>query len=298
MKLLIFGGNGFVGSNITVTALEKGWEVYVASRNRKKPIKGASVHIVDITDFSAAEKLIQKVAPNFVINAAAIADIDYSELHKKAAYEVNILGAVHIARICAAQHIKYIFLSTDAVFDGKSESYTEEDATDPLNYYGKTKAEAEKSVIEWAPESIILRVSLILGYPLDSGNSFLVGLEKKLRNGESISAPSAIVRTPIDVGTLTNVIIELCQSEFRGILHIGCTQPINRFKLTRMLAEQLGYPINKIVDQTSSNRLGNKAPRHQMGVLNVSKANEILHTPMPTLEKTIESAVDRIKTKI
>ncbi len=298
MKLLVFGGNGFVGSNIAALALRKGWEVSVASRSTKKLLEGLDMHTVDITDFIALEGLIDSFAPNVVVNAAAIANIDYAEFHQETAYKVNTLGAINIARICADKKIKYIFLSTDAVFNGRSGSYTEEDAVAPLNYYGQTKAEAEKSILREYPEGVVLRVSLILGYPLDSGNSFVAGLEKKLMAGERITAPTAIIRTPIDVRTLANVILEISSSEFEGIFHIGCTEPVNRLRLTQMLAEKLGYPTEKIVEDTSKNATKNKALRHQMGVLDVSKANKVLKTKMPTLKETIENAASRIETKI
>jgi len=295
MKIVIFGGSGFVGGNIAYSATLKKWEVFIADKGKNEILKNLPWHPINIADFESIDEYIGNIMPDVVVNTAAIADIDFAEQEKEIAAQTNITGASNIAKACAARKIRHIFFSSDAVFDGKGESYSENDMLNPLNYYGQTKAEAETRIIKIAPDSVILRISLILGFPLDKGNSFVAGLEKKLKNSDVIKESADIIRTPIDVLTLSNVVIELAQNTFSGVLHIGCLEKVNRFLLTQLLVKQLGFPIDRIIPKETVPGYQEKVPRHKNGVLNVSRANKVLVTKMLTLNETILNAVKRIE---
>ena len=78
-KILIFGGNGFLGSNIGLLASKIGWEVYISDRGKKAIIPNVELRAADITDFEITNSLINEISPNVIVNAAAIADIDFAE---------------------------------------------------------------------------------------------------------------------------------------------------------------------------------------------------------------------------
>ncbi len=294
MRILIYGGSGFVGSNIAYSALQKGWEIFIAATGKIETLSSVPQELVNIIDFASVNIHIEKVKPDVVVNTAAIADIDFAEREKEIVYDTNVIGAVNIAKACEARKIKYIFFSSDAVFEGNANKYSENDELKPLNYYGFTKAEAEKQILEITPQSIIIRISLVLGFPLGKGNSFVAGLEKRLKANNTIFAATDIIRTPIDVHTLADVILELCQIDLQGILHIGCIEKVNRFELTKMLAKSLGFPTDKIINQEPSGKSSLKVPRHKNGILDVSKADKVLKTKMLSLDETIRNAVKKV----
>ena len=128
--------------------------------------------------------MIERLQPDAVVNVAAIADIDFVEREQDLAHQVNVTGARNIADSCARRGIRYVFFSSDAVFDGEGGPYREEDAPNPVNYYGKTKLEAEQAVLTAHPAAAVIRISLVLGYPVTSGNSFFASLESKLAAGQ------------------------------------------------------------------------------------------------------------------
>ncbi len=295
MRLLIFGGSGFVGSNIVYYALEGGCEVIIADKDKPEFITKAEWLPVELSDYESVKKVFIKAEPDVVVNVAAIADIDYAEKHKELASKINTDGAAYIARICKKFKSKYIFFSSDAVFDGRGESYSESDQVNPINYYGQTKALAEKLIRSENPESIIVRISLVLGFPLATGNSFVKSLKTKLQNHEKLKVPADIIRTPIDVHTLSKVILELSEKDFKGIINIGCTEKADRYLLTKKLAEALGYSQDNIEPVLSNEDETGKAHRHKNGILDVSKANQILNIKMLSLDQTIQNAVKQIE---
>lgn len=291
MKILIFGGNGFVGGNIAHSAKLAGWDVFIADRETNNTTKDIEEEVIDIANFEEVDELIKKIKPEVVVNTAAIADIDFAESEKEITARTNITGAVNIAKACAAGKIKYIFFSSDAVFDGREDCYREDDIPKPVNYYGLTKAEAEKGIIRELSDYVILRISLVLGFPLERGNSFLASLMQKLKDKKIITVPIDIIRTPIDISTLTKVVLELSLNKFSGILHIACTEKVNRYDLACILGRKMGYPTDRILPGSSENGTSGKAIRHKNGILNISKAERILKTRMPDLNETVESAL-------
>ena len=292
--ILIFGGNGFLGSNIALLASSLGWTVYISDKEEKSVTPDVRLRAADITNFEITNSIINDISPDVIVNAAAIADIDFAEKEREFTQKVNVDAAINIAMICKTKKIRHIFISSDAVFNGLKDEYTETDITDPVNYYGKTKQEAEKGIMLVNPDSVIIRISLVLGFPLGTGNSFVSEIDNKLKDGNVINAPMDIIRTPVDVNTLANVVMELGQNSFSGIIHIGSIEKINRYDLACKLAIALGYNPALIKPVMSTIVQSGKAPRHKNGILNINKAGEVLKTKMLTLNDTILNATQRI----
>ena len=286
-KLLIFGGSGFVGGNLVMTACKRNWEVSIADN---RPIPQAEWWLVNILDREMVDKVIEDVKPTAVVNVAAVADIDQAEREQELADKVNVEGARYIAESCAKRGIRLVFFSSDAVFDGQGGLYDEEDIPNPINYYGRTKAEAEKAVLQACPSAAIIRISLVLGFPVTSGNSFFANLESKLREGREIFCPTDEVRTPVDVTTLSECVLELCENDFSGLIHIGATDSLNRYELTRKITRRMGFDETMIKPQVQEEPKPERAPRHKNGIISVVKAQRILETRLLSTEEGIKRA--------
>lgn len=290
-KLLIFGGNGFVGRNLATLALEQGWQVAVADLTAFPGEAGAEGFAVDITRPETVELAFETACPDVVVNVAALADIDRAERDRDLAWNINVDGARWIAQSCARAGVPHVFFSSDAVFDGVQGPYTEDDLPNPVNFYGVTKAEAEKVVLSIHPGAAVIRISLVLGLPRTTGNSFLAGLKAKLDEGKEVICPTDEIRTPVDVHTLSACVLELAGSQFSGLLHIGCTESIDRCTLAQRLASEMGYDRVLIKAQVDQGKQRGRALRHKNGVLDVSKARRILNTPLLSLNETILRAI-------
>lgn len=105
---------------------------------------------------------VRATQPDLVVNAAAYTQVERAEDEPEPAMAVNGAGAGNVAAACAEWGCRLIHLSTDYVFDGRrSRPYREEDATAPLNVYGRSKLEGERAVRAALDRHLILRVSWV-----------------------------------------------------------------------------------------------------------------------------------------
>ena len=289
-RIIIFGGSGFVGGRLAALALLQGWRVLVADTTYHPALGSVEWRPVDITDAETVNQMIGETNPSAAVNLAALADIDRCEREKELAWQVNVHGASIVAQSCAHFGIRHLYFSSDAVFNGRNGPYSEADLPDPLNYYGRTKAEAENAILSLHLGAVVVRISWVLGFPITAGNSFLAGLADKLAAGKEVYCPQDEIRTPVDVHTLCQCVLELLSGSYSGLLHLGCMGSASRYEITRSLALKMGYPASLIRPQTTPTD-ANRAPRHKNGLLDVTKALKVLRTPLLTLDETIDRAI-------
>jgi dTDP-4-dehydrorhamnose reductase len=284
MRILILGGNGFVGSVLVHAAEQRGHCAIAADT-------AGTAHTLDIRALDQVETLVDAVKPDFVVNLAAIADVDRAEREHALAWSVNVEGSRNVAAVCGKRSIRHLFFSSDAIFSGTAMRYVETDLPDPVNHYGLTKAAAEQAVALVCPAAVFLRPSLVLGYPVQTGNSYLASLTGKLQRGEEVTNPVDEIRTPVDVHTLVACVLELGSNAVAGPLHIGATGSINRFELAQRIAAKLGYSSGCVKPSPATSSTPGRAARHKNGVLSVARAQALLKTPMLSVDQTIAAAL-------
>lgn len=156
MKLLLLGGNGQVGHELRSRLSALG-QVWVATRDGS----GADV----AADFDVPEALpavVQAVAPDVVVNAAAYTAVDKAESEPDAAFRVNALGPAALAQACVGVDALLLHYSTDYVFDGRTtRPYREDDATSPLGVYGASKLAGEEMIRASGARHVILRTAWV-----------------------------------------------------------------------------------------------------------------------------------------
>jgi dTDP-4-dehydrorhamnose reductase len=124
---------------------------------------------LDLTDRAGIARVVEAVAPDLVVNAAAYTAVDRAEDQPELARAVNATGASWLAEAAAARGAPFVHFSTDYVFDGtKGAPYVEADPVAPLGVYGATKAEGERLVLAANPRSVVLRTAWVCS--ADGGN--------------------------------------------------------------------------------------------------------------------------------
>src|SRR5688500_3157220 len=152
MRILITGANGFLGFHLIQLLLGKGHRVIATGRGADRlQLKEQDYKYVpmDFTDPFHVHDVFTTLAPDVVVHAGAVSKPDDCEKDQWQAYITNVGGTLNLLANAEEQKTFFIFLSTDFIFDGEKGMYSEEDAAYPVNYYGKTKLEAEEAVKEY-----------------------------------------------------------------------------------------------------------------------------------------------------
>jgi len=153
-KILITGGLGQLGRALS-TRLGAAGQAEIAALGR-----GA----LDVTDRSAVRARISAERPGVVIHAAAMTDVDACERDPDAAFRANALGVLHVAQAADEVRARFVFISTDFVFDGEKPSpYYETDAPNPLSVYAESKLAGERYALGAAHRALVVRTAWLYG---------------------------------------------------------------------------------------------------------------------------------------
>jgi dTDP-4-dehydrorhamnose reductase len=277
-SLLVTGGSGFVGGHVLAAGAAAGWRVINADRQSGAAVEGVEFRQTDIANEAAVNSVVAAARPYAIIHCAAIGDVDQSERDPDLAWRVNVNGTANIARAAAGVQAHLVFISTSTIFDGRNGRYREDDPPNPINVYGRTKVAAEHAVRVLRPPALIVRVSMAYGYPRTGGASFLTRVEEKLRAGEPTDQPADEFRTPIDVLTCADALIELAGGTAGGILHLGPRERISRYDFAVKVAQRLGADSSLVRDNRAE-ALPGRAPRPKDVSFNTDRAHAVLRTP-------------------
>jgi dTDP-4-dehydrorhamnose reductase len=286
-KCAITGGGGFVAGSVIHQAPD-GWETHALTG--KDPLahrKGLVWHRLDLKQPAEVKRVLDEIAPDAVIHAAATADIDLCERNPDLARALNVDLTQAVADACAKGGVRLVHVSTDNVFDGERGNYVEADRPSPINEYARTKATGE-TIAASVPGSVIARIALVMGFgPLGGGNSFLERTIPMLRSGQTIHVPPEEIRTPIDVLTLGRAFWELAAGSFAGTIHLAGNEALDRVSLTRRIAERFGYSPG-LVQPRPPAAISGRAPRPRDVSMSNALARSILATPMLDFDASLD----------
>lgn len=243
MKILITGANGFLGHYLTGLLLEKGYTVIATGvGDCRLPFtgqKGFTYSTLDFTNPFEVHDVFIKFQPDVVVHAGAMSKPDECEKDQWQAYVVNVEGTVTLLLNAEEYKCFFIFISTDFVFSGNEGMYRENDVRDPVNFYGKTKMEAEDAVMEYDYDWAVVRTVLVYGEPVTGRTNILKVVEDKLRKGEEYKVFNDQVRTPTYVGDLAAGIVLIIEKKAKGLFHISGEDVMTLYDMSCTVADFL-----------------------------------------------------------
>jgi dTDP-4-dehydrorhamnose reductase len=243
MKILITGANGFLGNYLSEQLLKKGHDVIATGKGDcRLPFhnyKNFQYLSMDFTDPFAVHDVFEKIKPEAVVHAGAMTRPDECENNQWQSYLTNVEGTVTMLLNAEEHKSFFVFLSTDFIFDGERGMYNEEDIANPVNFYGKTKAEAEDAVKEYKHGWAIIRTVLVYGKPLAGRNNILTIVKEKLEKGEEYRVVDDQVRTPTYVEDLASGIVTILEKKVNGIYHLSGKDILTPYQMACMAADHL-----------------------------------------------------------
>ncbi len=274
VNILITGANGMLGTALCDSLKQETSYSVVGLDDKviKKFNPRGSFFRCDITDYSRLVKVVKKISPHVIINAAAYTDVDGCELDPGKAEAINALGARYVAEVARKFNSLLIHISTDFVFDGKSrDAYTEKDVPNPINAYGRTKLDGERFIAEVMGEAqdyIIIRTSWLFGL---NGKNFVDTILKKVRREKKLRIVSDQFGSPTYTADLADAIKKVLairhnDKGVHGIYHITNSDNCSWYKLAKSTLELASvYDIDLI--PITSEELDRPAERPPFSIL-------------------------------
>jgi dTDP-4-dehydrorhamnose reductase len=239
MRILITGASGQLGCYLLRELHKRHGQVVAWSGARRGDRFGHVLLPIDLADSAAIADAYNEARPEVVIHAAALARVSDCYTDPEKARRVNTVATSALAELSARRKARFVFVSTDLVFDGERGSYREQDLPSPISVYGRSKADAEVAALA-APRGVVARVSLLYGPSLVGRPSFFDDQVAALRGGRPVSLFADEFRTPLDLATAAKALLELASSDYTGILHIGGPERMSRLEMGQRLAKYLG----------------------------------------------------------
>jgi dTDP-4-dehydrorhamnose reductase len=278
MKLLITGASGLLGINLALEAIRE-HEVIGVDRGR---LQSAPFQVIKTNFFNshAFEPMLDSTQPDWVINCAALANLDECEKYPHRAKRLNTDFPAELAEVCTKRNIKFAHLSTDAVFDGtKQGAYTEEDDPNPQSVYAQTKLEGERAVQSVNPQAIIARVNFY-GWSLNGQRSLGEFFVNNLSEGKTVYGFTDVIFCPMWVNHLAQTLIAMLEKELHGLYHVVGAQPMSKYQFGVEVARKFGLRESLITPQ-SVERSGLTAKRSHNLWLSVHKLSTDLGQSLP-----------------
>lgn len=227
--------------------------------------------ILDITQREPAMQKLGSLGLDILVHPAGIADVDFCELNPELARRVNVQGTANLVEAARAFHFGLMFVSTDALFDGKKgEPYTEEDPVNPPSVYGRTKVEAE-GIVTALPQHWIVRVSVLFG---PGKTNFIEKGLKKLQAGEIYRVASDQVGCATYTLDAAHAMMQLIERDSTGTFHVTNYGACNREELAVRAAEIAGLD-RSLVRGLPSQMMKRPGPRVPYAVLSTQKIERL-----------------------
>lgn len=279
-KLLITGGNGFLGWNLCGVAKES-WDVFGTVFSHNIDIPGCKKVPVNLTDYNSLKKMFIDIQPEAVIHTAAESQPNSCQTNPDESYRINVETSVNIASLCADSTIPFVFTSTDLVFDGLNPPYSEEDPVSPVSIYGEQKVNAEIEILKLYPEAAICRMPLMFGDPSPVSNSFLQPILSNLKDNNPITLFTDEYRTPANAYSTARGLLWALEN-ISGIIHLGGKERISRYEFGIKVAEYCRFD-KSLIKPILQKDIQMPAPRSPDVSLDSSKAFEMGYSPLPLI---------------
>jgi dTDP-4-dehydrorhamnose reductase len=222
--VLIVGAHGTLGRAVVRACDERGLASLAVARAD-----------LDVTDYERLAHTLRAARPWCVVNCAGFVRVDDAEREAQACRSANVDGAGTLARACAEADAKLVAFSTDLVFDGeKAAPYVESDAPNPLSEYGRTKADAEATILATAASALVVRTAAFFGEHDDY--NFVTRTLRALVAGNEWVAASDVVVSPTYVPDLVHAVLDLAIDNEHGLWHLTSDGALTWEELARRAA--------------------------------------------------------------
>ena len=280
MKILLTGSNGQLGHDFKKIFNKKNIE-YIATDYKE----------LDITNDEDLNKFFQEnEGITHVINCAAYNDVDKAETDKKV-WLLNAEAPKKLAEFSKKIVAIFVTYTTDFVFDGEKNSpYMEDDKTNGVSEYGKSKAQGEKDVLEAYDRSFVIRTSWVFGIANNNFNKQVINWSKSRNELNIVDDQVSVPTYSMDLAEFS---WKLIQTEKFGLYHITNDGIASKYDQAKYVLEKIGWKGTLGRAKTADFNLPAKRPAYSK--LDSSKVEKLLGEKIPTWQSGIDRFLEEMK---
>ena len=278
LRAVVIGGSGQIGGWLLRALATRGHEAIGTYATVPTP----GLTPLDAADLAPAAAWLRGQRPDIVFYPAGFTWVDGCERDPAKARASNVEQPLNLARAAAESGARFVYFSTDYVFDGHAGPYAEASAVNPLSAYGRSKLEAEAALAEaLGDRQLTVRTSWVFG-PERQGKNFAYQLARALAAGKPLECPSDQVSSPSYGPDVARAVVALVEAGESGLIHVAGPEVMDRPRFARALAEGFGLDPDLIGARTTA-ELGQGAPRPLSGGLLTPRLDALMPGAMPSL---------------
>lgn len=288
MKIIIFGKTGQVGQEIINLLSHSNISHLAIARDE-----------VDHKDEKSINNIIIDYNPSIIINAAAYTKVEDAENNQEEALAINTFFPEILAKICAKKNIFLVHYSTDYIFDGQAKSPIKEtESPSPLNFYGRTKLEGEKKIINNHSKYMILRTSWVYS---KYNNNFLKKVALKLQENHSINIVDDQLGVPTSAKFLSEITLLLLKKHSNqiGIYNVVPRGKATWYEYAKLIQECLNkekvISENKLINPVSTGYYKTIAKRPLYSVLCNAKLISVIDYDIDNWKEYVRTTIKELK---
>lgn len=283
MKILVTGFSG-----------QLGYDVYHQGIKRKLEMIGVGSKELDITKEQDVYQFVKKVKPDAIIHCAAYTAVDKAEDDRELCWNVNVDGTKYLVNAAKEVNAKFMYISTDYVFDGKGETpFLETDKATPVGYYGLTKYEAEKIVESSINEFFIVRISWVFGL---NGNNFIKTMLRLAETRNELNVVGDQYGSPTYTFDLACLLIDMIQSNKYGAYHASNEGFCSWAEFAKEIFNQANKQVK--VNAITTEEYPTRAIRPKNSRMSKEKLSSSGFKPLPKWEVALQHYINQLSQEV
>jgi dTDP-4-dehydrorhamnose reductase len=244
-RLLVTGAAGLLGQAVLREARARGFQVIGSCSRTNCFIDGEPLFAADLNRQGCGSELIAAHRPASVIHCAAATDVDWCEENPGSATRINVEASGELAEAAANIGAFFLYVSTDAVYEGDHGNYSETDPVGPVNVYARTKLLGEDRVRQSGGDVAIVRTT-VYGWRGREKRTLSEWILDRLESGGSVPGFSDVVFTPMLSADLSEVLLTTAERRLCGLWNVAGSEACSKFEFARRLAEKAGYSPDRV----------------------------------------------------
>ena len=249
--------------------------------------QGLNTTALDLPEFDITNHLQLKHIvrdSSIIVNCAAYTDVDRAESEPQLAYQVNAEAIGHLGALAKRAGLWLLHISTDFVFDGKSDRpYIETNTPNPINTYGRSKLAGERLLLESRCRCCIMRLEWTYGL---AGDNFITKLIHRAKTNKKLNVVDDQFGSPTATTEVAKVICKLLPNTPEGILHFASAGYASRFEMAKFIFDKLKWQVD--LSSCKTRDFPSAATRPLNSRFDCSRIQTLLDEPIETWQKPLE----------